>query len=160
MAARFSLPFYLLLLMKLSMVNLQSPVRILAASIRIVSFLFGCFIIVASIPIAFIGGAMPQETIPAVSPLLTVPLAACVLASGFLSFALFGGRAVNSLRQRVITTLLLMLPLALGASQLLSTIHPEMRGIGLFLFVPASAALVCSLWPCHASKSFDARPSE
>jgi len=121
--------------------------RLLAAAARTISFLFGCLIIVASIPVALIGGAMQQETVPLVSPLLTVPLAACVLASGFLSFGIVGGSTANALKRRVITVLLLMLPLALGASYLLAPIHQQLRGQGLFFFVPALVVLLCTLWP-------------
>lgn len=123
----------------------MKPSLILAATIRVVSFLFGCFLILASITVASLGG--PQETVPVLSPLLTLPLAACLLASGFFSVAIWGERMARSVRHRAITALLLMLPLAFGASQLLSPIHPEMRGQGLFFFLPALGALICTVWP-------------
>lgn len=125
----------------------MKPLRMLVASIRILSFLFGCFIVVMSIPVAFIGGAAPQEAVPVISPLVTTPLAAFLLASGFLSFGVLGGAATSSRRQRSITALLLMLPLAFGAMMLLAPAHQMMRGMGLFFFVPASSALLCTVWP-------------
>jgi hypothetical protein len=119
----------------------------LAASIRILSFLFGCFIVVLSIPVAFIGGAAPQDTVPLISPLVTTPLAAFLLASGFLSFGVFGGATTSSRWQRSITALLLMLPLAFGAMMLLAPAHQLLRGMGLFFFVPALVTLLCNVWP-------------
>ncbi len=125
----------------------MNPLLIIFASARILAFMVGCFIIVCSLPLAFGVGSVPSDTIPDVSPLLVVPAAACLLASGFLLFGIFGGATTCSTRQRIGTAVLLMLPLALGASMVFSRAHPEWSTIGLFFFVPASIALVCVVWP-------------
>lgn len=129
------------------MIKFHKPLQLVGASIRIAAFLFGCFVIIASIPLALIGATVPQETVPAVSPVLTVPLVACALAAGFLLFGIFGGGTASSPRKRLVTALLLVLPLASGAALLLAPAHQMLQNTGLFFFVPALVALFCTVWP-------------
>ncbi|MGV7208917.1 hypothetical protein ACLB1G_13800 [Oxalobacteraceae bacterium A2-2] len=120
---------------------------LLSNTIRGISMTFGCLIVVASIPLALLGGAAPQDTVPTFSPLLTTPLAAFILASGFFYVAIFGRRLATSRWQYWFGGLLLAIPLGVGISLLRTPEEQRLHFPGLFFFVPACLLFLCSIWP-------------
>jgi hypothetical protein len=115
----------------------MKPRQMLVTAIQIASLTVGWLIIAASIPLAFIGGAAPSDTVPTWSPLVVVPLGACVLASGFLYIGVLGKSLTKSRAHRVFAALLLVAPLIAGMKLLLTSENQGLHPFGFFLFVPA-----------------------
>ena len=119
----------------------------LCTPIRFISFSYGSCVIVASIPLALLSGAAPSETVPAWSPLLTMPATACLLAAGFIFIALFGERMARSRWYCLVAGLLLSAPFATGVLLLLTPKAQRLHPLGLLLLIPAGLAFMCSVWP-------------
>jgi hypothetical protein len=105
--------------------------------------------IVASIPIALLGGAAPSDTVPTMSPLLFVPLIACLMASGFFYVAILGQRLAGYRWHYWIADLLLTVPSATGIALLLSPEEQRLSFLGFVLFGPACVLFLCTIWPLH-----------
>ncbi|HEX8604320.1 MAG TPA: hypothetical protein VF774_16850 [Pseudoduganella sp.] len=123
------------------------PATIFANTIRIASLTVGCFMMVASIPIALLAGAAPGDTVPPLSPLLVVPSVALLMASGFLYVAISGPRLAGSWFHRAIAALLLAAPLAAGVWFLLTPEAQRLHFLGFLLFAPACVLFLCAVWP-------------
>ena len=124
---------------------------LLAYAIRLASLAFGAFVIMASIPLAMLGAAVPSEYAP--PPLLALPAAALLIASGFFYVGLVGRRMAKSRLHHVLAGMLLAVPLALGGSLLIASHGREWQLMGWFFLVPASLLFVCTVWPLHLTSS-------
>lgn len=131
---------------------------ILATLIRVASFLFGCFVLLVTMFFLLAGSAMPQETVPVVSPLILGFFLACLISSGFFYVAAMGKRFVLCLRHRIVAAFLLTPAFALGAKFLLDQNHPESLGESYFFFIPSLVVFLCTVWPwCFASAGSNTR---
>ncbi|WP_322403166.1 hypothetical protein [Massilia luteola] len=135
------------------------PKTAFAYILRGAAFLFGCYIVLKSIFIALIGGAAPSDTVPTVSPLLTVPLIGFLMASGFFYVAVLGQRLANSRLRYRIAGLLLAVPLASGISLLATPEEQMLHATGFFLAAPACLLLLCAIWPLRLI-SVPSRPDD
>jgi hypothetical protein len=121
--------------------NYLSPI------VRLASLGLGCLVVVASLPIALLAGAAPSDTVSDVSPLLYVPLAALVLASGFLYVGIAARRLAASGWHRLVAGLLLAIPLVAGVFLLLTPPPQRLHPFGVLLVASACVVLVCAIWP-------------
>jgi hypothetical protein len=119
----------------------------LAATVQVGSVAVGCLIIAASIPLAFLGGAAPSDTVPTLSPLVVYPLGGCLMASGFLYVGLFGQNLSRSKVRRVLAGLLLLVPFIAGMKLLLTPAHQGLHPFGFSLFGPACLSFLGAVWP-------------
>lgn len=120
---------------------------ILTTAIRTAAFLFGCFIILAGIPVVLMGGPGDADALTPMPRHVVVSLMVALVASGFLFIAFRGGRVASSVKHRVIAIILLLPALGAGANLLFVTpVHEELRTMGWVLFVPACVLLSWSAW--------------
>jgi hypothetical protein len=136
----------------------MKPRQMFVTTIQIGSLIVGWLIIAASIPLAFIGGAAPIDTVPTWSPLVVVPLGACVLASGFLYIGVFGKNLTKSRAHRVFAALLLVMPLIAGMKLLLTPDNQGLHPFGFFLFVPACILFFGAIWAFCSTQTADSTP--
>jgi hypothetical protein len=80
-----------------------------------------------------------------------MPLAACLIASGFIYIGLLGRRMAKSRLHYVLAGLLLAAPLVLGIWLLTPPRGHEWQPVGLFFLVPASLLFACAIWPLHVT---------
>jgi hypothetical protein len=111
------------------------------------ALLFGAVIVVVGVPFGLLGSAIPGDTVPDWSPLLTVPLTVLLLGGGFLYVGMFGHRLAVSWRRRALAALLLAPPLAAGMAISLMPGHPEMMPFAGLLLMPAGLLFLCAIWP-------------
>jgi hypothetical protein len=125
----------------------------LVATVQVGSVAVGWLIIAASIPLAFLGGAAPSDTMPTWSPLVVFPLVACLMASGFLYVGMHGRRLSKSKIHRVVAGLLLLMPLIAGTKLLLTPGYQGLHPFGFFLFVPACLSFLGAVWPFQLTRA-------
>jgi uncharacterized membrane protein len=119
----------------------------LVTTIRVGSIAVGWLIIASSIPLAFLAGAAPSDTVPTWSPLIAFPLGGCLMASGFLYVGMLGQSLSRSRMHRMLAGSLLLAPLMAGIRLLLTPGHQGLHPFGFFLFVPACLSFLAAVWP-------------
>ncbi|TQK10870.1 hypothetical protein [Herbaspirillum sp. SJZ107] len=116
--------------------------------VRGVSLLFGLLLLVGCIPFAILAAGAPQGQAPASPPSIILSMLGCgaLLASGFLYAPFFESRMRTSLAHRTVASLLLAVPVGLGALLLFSSSHPEFRTPALIVAGLSCLVFACLVW--------------
>ena len=114
-----------------------------------VSALFGLLLMMGGMMLGLLAAGAPQGEpfTPPLEVFLAVAAAGTLLASGFLYAPLYLARMADSRRHRIVASILLALPIGLGAALLMQRQHPEMRWPALALLVLGSLVLGCLVRP-------------